>query len=121
MKVGPGHAAGFHVALDKLMPNEVGIGAVPLCEHAQVHNVLHTRFVCRVDERLALGEHRYGVAGQDEEPVDPRERDPERFGLVEIQVDGVLSFGPQPVYVGGPPRTRPARARCTRSLVPRPR
>ena len=86
------------------MPNEVGIGAVPFREHAQVHDVLHTRFVRRVDERLALGEHRHGVAGQDEEPVDARERDPERFGLVEIQVDGVLSFGPQPLHGGGPTR-----------------
>ena len=69
VQVGPGDPRCFDVRLDKLMPGDVRIRAVPRTKRAQVNNVLHRRLPRRVHERLALSEHSNGVTGQQKHAI----------------------------------------------------
>jgi hypothetical protein len=92
MDVRPGDAACLDVGFDQLVPGDMWIRAIPMAEHCKVHDVLDASFSGRINEGLALGQHRHCVAGKQKDPVHPTKRGSKRSRTVEIQKNGVLAL-----------------------------
>jgi hypothetical protein len=67
------------------------ICAIPMAEHSQVHEMLDASFSGGINEGLALGQHRHGVAGKQEDTVHSTKRGSKSSRTVEIQKNGVLA------------------------------
>src|SRR5260370_6893838 len=89
MNVRPRYSACFDVGLDQLVPRDMWICAIPMAEHAKVHDVLDASFSGGINKGFALGQHRHCVAGKQEDTVHATKRGSKRSRTVEIQKTGV--------------------------------
>src|SRR5260370_686826 len=84
-QVGPGDAAALDVALDELLPLEVGLSGPAVTVASQVHQLPDAGVRSRVGDRLGLVAHGDRVAGHDEEPVDAVQGGGEGAGVIEVE------------------------------------
>ena len=94
MKVAPGDAAAFDIALDHLVPGEVRIGHAAVAEDPDMDDELDARVRGGIHDRLALMDHVNRVPGRQEETIHLPERLRERPGIIEIQINGILPVPP---------------------------
>src|SRR5260221_768835 len=92
MDVRPRDAACLDVGFDQLVPSDMRICAIPMAEHSKVHDLLDASFSGGINEGLALGQHRHGVSGKQEDTVHPTKRGSQSSRTVEIQKNGVLAL-----------------------------
>ena len=98
MEVGPGQAARLDVALDELMPGEVGVGAVPFGKNTDMDDVLHTRLLRGIHQGLALRQHRHRVAGQQEDAVHTGQGQGKCARVIQVQMNGLFSLPTEPLH-----------------------
>src|SRR5260370_28195811 len=91
MDVRPRDAACLDIGFDQLVPSDMWICAIPMAEHSKVDEVLDASFSGRINEGLALGQHRHAVAGKQEDTVHPTTRGSKSTRSVAIQKTAVLA------------------------------